>query len=105
MKKDKARLRQVVAERVRQLFSLARQTFRKDPALSDRYVALARKMAMKHRFRMPRELKRQFCKHCGSYLVPGANVRVRTQRGKVVLFCMVCRHLMRFPYAREKKGH
>ena len=78
MKKHKKKLfKQIAAERINELFRQADIRFKSNPALSDRYVEIARKIAMKYKVRIPRELKRRFCKHCHKYIVPGANCRVR----------------------------
>ena len=102
MKKENPK--EIALKRVKQLFKEADSVFNKDPKLAKRYVNLARKIAMKVRLRMPKELKRKFCKHCYSYLMPGVNLRVRTQRGKVVYYCLKCKKYMRFPYVREQKA-
>jgi ribonuclease P protein subunit RPR2 len=96
--------REIALERINILFKEAREMFKKDPALSNRYVHIARKIAMKYKVKIPSELKKRFCKHCYSYLVPGKNARVRVQRGKVVYYCMNCKRFMRFPYIKEKKA-
>ena len=44
------------------------------------YVQQARRIAMKVRLKLPRTLRRQFCKHCLHYLKPGVNARVRTRK-------------------------
>jgi len=92
--------RRIAAERIDKLFSEAEAAFKKDPALSDRYVALARKIAMKFKVRMRSELKRKFCKHCYSYLRPGVNCRVRLSKEQVVYHCGRCKRFMRFGYKR-----
>ncbi len=100
---EKKEMRIIAKERVKILFDNAEEMFRRDSKLSDRYVALARKIAMKANMRMPRELKRRFCKHCNSYLKPGVNCRIRTNEGKVVYYCLNCKKFMRYPYLKEKK--
>ena len=94
--------RELVLERIKILFREAKTAFKKDPKLSNRYVKLARELAMKYKVRIPPALKRRFCKHCYSYLVPSVNLRVRTRNGKVVYYCLNCKKYMRFPYLREK---
>ncbi len=90
--------------RIRQLFSEADSVFRKSPELSDRYVAIARKIAQKARTGIPSSLKKRFCRHCGCYWMPGKTVRVRLQKQKVVYYCLKCRHYTRHPYVAEKKA-
>ena len=95
--------RNIAIERIRILFKEAKLAFNTDPKLSDRYVELARKIAMKTKISIPRELRRMFCKHCFSYLVPSRNCTVRLQKSKVVYFCSNCKKYMRFPYVKEQK--
>lgn len=90
-------------ERIERLFELAQEVFNKEPKLSDRYVAIARRISMKYKIKIPLKLKRRFCKNCFSYLMPSVNCRIRTQRGKVVYYCLNCKKYIRFPYIREKK--
>ena len=104
-KKKSKQIRNIAKERIEILFKEAADVFKKDPLLADRYVKLAREISMKSRVRIPSDLKRRFCKHCYSYLVPGVNCRVRTREGKVVYYCLKCKKFMRFPYLREKKEH
>ena len=86
----------IAKERIRVLFDQAKEVYKEDPKLSDRYVELARKIAMKFKVRIPSDLKRLFCKHCYCYLVPSKNCRVRLQKGKVVYYCLNCKKYMRF---------
>ncbi len=82
-------------------FKKAEEVFHHDKDLADDYVRKARNIAMKNQLRFPRGLKRRFCKHCYSYLVPGENLRVRTHEGHVVYYCLECRRFMRFPYKKR----
>ncbi|MCU0632333.1 MAG: ribonuclease P [Methanolinea sp.] len=93
--------RRIARERIAILFSQARECFPYEPGLSDRYVALARKISMKQRVRLERRFRRQFCHHCQRFLVPGVNMRVRISRGRVVVTCLSCRRQMRFPVRRH----
>lgn len=90
----------IAKERIEILFKEAKKMFREDHHLSNRYVQLARKIAMKYKVKIRSELKRKYCKHCLSYLVPGTNCRVRTQRGYVIYFCNNCKEVMRFVYKK-----
>ncbi|MBW2982425.1 ribonuclease P [Candidatus Woesearchaeota archaeon] len=103
-RKKPGKQRELVLERIEILFKEAKTAFKKDPKRADRYVKLARELAMKYKVRIPRELKRRFCKHCNSYLVPSKNVRIRTRNKKVVYYCLNCKNYMRFPYLKEKKA-
>src|SRR3989344_4539174 len=83
-------------EKIKTLFSESRIQFSKNPSLSNRYIHLAREIAMKFKVRIPRELKRKFCKHCYHYLVPGKNCRVRIHKSRVIYYCNNCKKFMRF---------
>ncbi len=92
--------REIARERIEILFKQAKEKFSKNPKLSNRYVKLARGLAMKVKVRIPPDLKRKFCKHCYSYLVPSKNLRVRTHNTKVIYYCFECKKYMRFPYKK-----
>ena len=93
---NKNKQKKEVLEVVKKLFEEAKLQFNKNPELSNHYVKLARKAAMKVNLRFPRELKRKFCKHCYSYLVPGKNSRVRIHKSRVIYYCFNCKKFMRF---------
>lgn len=97
-KKDKPWVRDMVLQRVERLFSLAASEFRAHPGLSNRYAFLARRLSMRHRVRLPAEFRRHMCRHCGSYLVHGANTRVRLSGSYVTVTCLECGGRMRYPY-------
>jgi len=96
--------KRIALERIETLFNEASAVFKKDRKLADRYVELARKIAMKHKVRIPSRLQKQFCKHCHKFLMPNVNCRVRLKEGKVVYYCLECKKFMRFPYIKEKKS-
>ena len=88
----------IALERINILFMEAKSMFKEDPELSDKYAKLARKIAMKYKVKIPSKHRRNFCKHCHSYLMPGKNLRVRVQRGHMVYYCLNCKHISRFVY-------
>ena len=92
------RLQNLVLEQIEELFKQAKLRFKEDKKLANKYVQTARKLSMKFKVRIPKELKRRFCRHCYIYLVPGVNLRVRTKNGKVVYYCMECKRFMRYRY-------
>ena len=87
----------IARERIKILFEQADKIFKKSPKLSNRYVELARKIAMKVNYRLPKYLKRKFCKHCYSYLKPGVNSRIRIHKNKVIIYCKDCKKYTRIP--------
>lgn len=96
--------RTIARERIDVLFKEADKIFSENPKLSNRYVNIARKIAMKFNLKIPKELKRKFCKHCYFYLKPGINCRVRTKDKKVVYYCFNCKNYMRFPLIQRKQS-
>ncbi|HNX17609.1 MAG TPA: ribonuclease P protein component 4 [Methanoregula sp.] len=88
-------------ERIAVLFSEAEKVFSKNPEYSNRYVELARKIAMRERVRIDREYRRRYCHHCYRYLVPGANMRVRIHKGWVSVTCLECRKITRYRVERS----
>ncbi len=88
-------------EHIKELFQQADEKFSEDASKSHRYVALARQIQMKHKVRMPRSLKRKYCKHCYKYIRTGVNGRVRIRNGVLTIYCDSCRKFTRIPF----KGH
>jgi len=98
--------RRIAMQRVKTLFRMAREVFSEDQALAQRYVDLARKIAMSARIRLPKEYRRQVCRHCKGFILPGANCRVRIQRRRephVVITCLGCGKHMRIPLGKSKE--
>ncbi len=93
----KTKQKEIAQERIKILFQQADEVFSEDISLANRYVTLARKIAMKVKIKIPSELKRKFCKHCYKYLRPSVNARVRTREGKVIISCFECKKFMRIP--------
>ena len=96
--------KQIARERIEILFEQARLAFAEFPCLSDRYVVLARRIAMRQRIRIPRELRRQYCHNCNTFLVPGSNMRVRVHRGNVVVTCLSCNKHTRYLVVKPHVG-
>lgn len=95
-------------QRIRRLFQLAKDTIHEDEKLAQNYVAIARKVSMAVRVRIPREYRRQICRGCKKFILPGVNCRVRIQQRRephVVITCGYCGKHTRFPIKnrREKK--
>jgi ribonuclease P protein subunit RPR2 len=96
--------RNIALDRIEKLFEQAEISFKDDLKLSDRYVGLALKIAMKFKVSIRSELKRRFCKHCHAYLKQGVNCRVRLHDGKLIYQCSACKGYMRFPYRERFKS-
>lgn len=103
LKWKKKRERRIAADRIESLFEEAEKAFHSHPSRAHRYVEMARAIAMRTRTRIPRAMKRRICAHCGRFLVPGANARMRTREGRLIVKCLECNHLRRYPFTKERK--
>jgi ribonuclease P protein subunit RPR2 len=98
--------RQIARRRIHTLFDLAREIIHDDPGLAQHYVDTARKIAMATRVRIPDEYRRQVCKHCKGFMVPGVTCRVRLKQKRqphVVITCLRCGGQTRIPLAKRKQ--
>jgi len=94
---------QIASERIEILFALAGKAARdKDIPTSERYVSLARAISMRYNIHLEPRYRRQFCKKCGSYHIPGKNLRVRLHSGRTVRTCLKCGETVRRPNAPRK---
>lgn len=98
--------KQIALQRIRILFRLAKELVHEDPRLAQRYVEIARKIVMRTKLRLPREYRRQVCRHCKSFILPGVNCRVRIQSRRephLVITCLNCGKHTRIPLKGREK--
>jgi len=98
--------RQIARLRIHTLFKLAKEIVHDDPALAQRYVDTARKISMAAKIRLPNEYRRQVCKHCKGFMLPGVNCRVRLKQRRephMVITCLRCGGKTRIPLAKRKE--
>jgi ribonuclease P protein subunit RPR2 len=88
----------MAGQRIKRLFELAEKAYPERPDLANRYVEIARRISMRHRVSIPRGLKKRICKKCGAFLVPGENSRVRLDGKNVIITCLECDAIKRYPY-------
>ncbi|HKL97660.1 MAG TPA: ribonuclease P protein component 4 [Methanocorpusculum sp.] len=93
-------IKKIAQERVDILFERAKEA-KNEPELSARYISLAREMAMKQRVRLARSHRRSFCSSCHAFFVPGKNLRVRIQHGKIIYTCGICGAVTRIPLNKK----
>lgn len=92
--------RRIALQRIQTLFRLASEKIREDPALAQRYVEIARKIAMRTKLRLPSEYRHMVCKHCKGFIYPGVNCRVRVKQKRephMVMTCLNCGKITRIP--------
>lgn len=92
--------REIAEERIEILFEEAERTFPEHKDRANRYVEIARNIAMSYRIPIPKKLKKKFCGECHSYLRPGVNCKVemRPEENVVEYRCGECGHVKRYPY-------
>jgi ribonuclease P protein subunit RPR2 len=92
---DKGSRKKIALERIDALFEEAIAS-----PDADKYVDLARKIAMKCRIGIPKKYKMRYCSHCYSY----GTSKARAVRGNMVYHCSKCARLSKFGYRRGKSG-
>ncbi len=103
-RRNKALEKKMARRHIARLFQLAEsEALDSRMDRSDRYVHLARRMAMRYNVGLGR-YRRHFCRKCGAFLVPGSNARYRLNHGKVSVTCGNCGHVYRFPYRQYTVG-
>ena len=98
--------KKIAIQRVHALFHLAKEVIHEDPELAQRYVKIARKIAMKTKLQLPKEYRTLICRHCKSFILPGVNCRIRIQQRRephMVITCMNCNQHSRIPLKRREE--
>ena len=96
--KNKKNQRLIAKIRINQLFIRAEYcAFSGKINLANRYVEIARKISMRYLVNIPNRFKRNFCKHCYSYLLPDSTCRIRIKHGRIVIYCFKCKKYTRIP--------
>lgn len=89
-------------ESILKLLNQAKILFKKNKEIANKFVIKALRLSMKYKLKIPSPYKRNFCKYCHSFLIPGQNLRVRTQEGKLVYYCLECKKHWRMHYKQIK---
>lgn len=90
----------IAKERIERLFNLADKELKEHPNRSRRYVELARKIGLRYNVRLPKRLKRRFCKNCNTLLEPGltAETRIDSEEKTIIIKCLNCNKVYKYPY-------
>jgi len=94
----KPAVRTIALERMQLLIDNAISNAKTNPKLSQRQALLARKISMRHKIRMPYDLRIVFCKKCKSFIAPGINSKIRLGRTSIKsirISCNLCGHTYR----------
>lgn len=104
MRRRNVRLEKKIAvERIDMLFKLAKENFLSNKARANIYTQLAWRIALRYNVTLPEKWKYSLCRKCKSFLMPGYNMRVRLNKGRVILTCLECGRIRRIPMTREKR--
>ncbi len=88
--------KQIAAERIDALFEMARSEAKSgNHDRAKRYVSLALRIGERHKVRAGHT--REYCPKCHSFFVPPVNVRTRTGSSRVIITCLACGTILRFP--------
>ena len=98
-------IQKIALERIYRLFELAEKFFEKEPKLSKRYVALAKKISSKNKATIPWELKKKFCKKCGAFLKSEKNSKETKQPPFLLIKCLECGFERKTSISPQEKPH
>ncbi len=102
MRTTKQQQKKIAKEHIETLFKQAKEIFKEDPKLSDRYVKMALRVRDKIKVRLTKEQKALFCKECHSFLMPGKNCIIRTKNKMMLYHCQKCKGIRRFVIRTKK---
>ncbi|MDP4012049.1 MAG: ribonuclease P protein component 4 [Candidatus Nanoarchaeia archaeon] len=94
--------KEIAVNEIKRLFKLAAEVFEKNPKRADRYIEIAENISTKLKVRIPSIYRKRYCKKCGSFLLPGKNLRVRTKNKAAVYTCLNCGNIRRFILKKSK---
>jgi ribonuclease P protein subunit RPR2 len=102
-------IRIIAIERMELLFKLGIEAVKRgDYEYARRYGELIKRISMRTRVKIPKDIKRWICKHCHIIMVPGFNARVRTRRDgkalRVVTRCLSCGWIHRYEFVVRGGG-
>jgi len=105
----RAFLRDLARQRISRLFNMAVERVRVgDFDLARRYIEIMLKLASKAGVKLPRRLKRSYCRKCFVPLIPGItlSVRIRSEGkgSRIVYKCLLCGWIRRFLIKTSKRG-
>ena len=103
-KRQDEKLQKIAKERIELLFAKAEQVFPKNTERANRYIGIARRIAMKTNLRLTKAQKRSFCKHCYKYIVSGINAKIRIRNKKIITYCNSCKKYTRISLRSKTKS-
>jgi len=92
----KNKIKRIALERIKYLFELAK----KNPEMSKRYLYILWKIKLKARVKLPKYIKRSFCKKCFTLWIPGKTCKIRIRKKWIILTCLGCGRVYKWPAKR-----
>jgi len=90
--------RHIANERIEILFAMVDEETKKGrTARAKRYLDLAQKLGMRYNISISR-WKRSFCHECKTYYEFPQNASIRLKKGRIIVRCLNCGHVSRYPY-------
>jgi len=94
-------MQKIARERINILYELAMKEAKEgNENLARRYIDHMVNLSTKYNVRIPRDIKRNYCKKCHTFLIPGKTAQVRLKKGKVVIKCLKCGTYKRYIYRK-----
>ena len=88
----------IAKERIQLLSIEAKKMAKSDPELAKRYINLLRKIGMRFNVKIPKEIRRKYCKFCHNYLL---KYKQRTKNSMIHITCSYCKKIYRIPFPEE----
>ena len=91
-------VKKIALERMEILIDNALSNAKTNPKLAQRQASLVKKISMRHKVKMPYELRMVFCQNCKSFIAPGINSKIRVGRSTIKsirITCNFCGHTYR----------
>jgi len=101
IKREKKLEKKIAAERIKILIEKARERMLEDYETSRKNIITARRISQRYRVRIPRELKITYCKKC-FFPYRSDRFRVRVKKSRVIITCLNCGEVRRFPIVEGK---
>ena len=99
----KSTVKQIAMQRVKTLIDRALHS--KDE-YSDHHIAIAKKIILKYKLKIPFEYKILFCKKCKNFIIPGRDSIIRVGRSNtkaIRITCKLCGHTYRKIIEKQNK--
>jgi ribonuclease P protein subunit RPR2 len=106
LKYRKKKKQEIAIERIKTLHNLILNCRTENIFLRQRYAEIARKIAMRARLHMPKEINFFICKSCKRLLIPAYSSRFRIQAERekhLTITCLICGKIKRINLRKKKQ--